>query len=67
MVNEPGICPSCGSDALQYGVMEPEERSVMYPYVCVACGHAGAELYELNFLFHIDENGSEFVKGESEG
>ncbi len=47
-----GICPKCGSDALEYGSLKLEDTFVMYPWVCKACGSVGKEYGEIVFDGH---------------
>jgi DNA-directed RNA polymerase subunit RPC12/RpoP len=44
-----GKCTKCGSENLEYGVLEPEDNSVLYPYECLDCGHEGKEYYTLEY------------------
>lgn len=51
---EQGVCPNCGSDALDYGAMELGicGDTIYYPYECEKCGTSGNEHYSLNFIDH---------------
>ena len=59
LFNEEGKCPFCGSNDLDYGVMEPEDDMVYYPWTCSDCGKHGEEWYSMRFTGHNveDENG----------
>lgn len=53
--NEAGKCPKCGSEDLNYGVIEFEGvvgNFLYYPYFCKNCGFRGEEWYELTFTGH---------------
>lgn len=51
---EQGVCPNCGSDALDYGAMELGicGDTIYYPYDCEDCGVSGNEHYSLDFIDH---------------
>lgn len=46
---EMGKCPKCGGYNLKYGVMQPIENSIYYPWECEDCGASGKEYYDLIF------------------
>ncbi len=45
-----GICPKCGSEDLDYGVIEVQDDMVYYPFTCSECGAEGKEWYDLDFI-----------------
>ena len=53
---EAGKCPKCGSEDLDYGVLEPEGQDIFYPVTC-KCGFKGKEYYKLTFNCFYDNNG----------
>lgn len=50
--HEPGICPVCGSEDLDYGVLIPYGNSISYPWTCNHCHAKGNEVYDLIFNQH---------------
>ena len=56
MSSEPGICPNCGSDAIEFGEIELDGECVWYPAECQDCGHTYRECYELSFIGTEDED-----------
>ena len=45
-----GECPKCGSTSLTYGVLEPQDDEIYYPFTCDDCGCKGKEWYALRFV-----------------
>ena len=57
--HEAGVCPCCGADDLDYGVLRVQDDNVGYPWSCLNCGAVGTEWYELTFSEHdVDEEGN---------
>ena len=56
MIEKKGICPVCGSDKLDYGVIELDGESIWYPWECKNkdCGATGRECYNLEFIEHVN-------------
>ncbi len=55
-VDNAGRCPKCGEANLNYGVVEPEDNMIYYPWACGSCGAIGKEWYSIEFIEHtIDE------------
>jgi len=44
-----GVCPSCDSEDVCYGVSELEGEGIMFPITCNNCGFKGEEWYGLEF------------------
>lgn len=44
-----GICPLCGSENLDYGVLQPDDDCIYYPCTCDDCGATFKEYYSLDF------------------
>jgi len=59
--SEQGVCPKCGSEDLDYGVMELMEESIFYPYTCNKCGFRGKEWYSVTFSEHQNEDNPDEV------
>ena len=57
MTNEPGFCPKCNHDDLEYGKAESHDECIVYPFVCKKCKFKGAEWYNTSFREFTDENG----------
>lgn len=51
---EQGICPICGSDAIDYEAMEDADNSVYFPAMCCKCHAMWNEYYNLTFSGHYD-------------
>lgn len=49
---EQGKCPTCGSGDLNYGVLEPVDEMIYYPFTCENCGEEGQEFYSMDFIGH---------------
>ncbi len=47
---EPGYCPKCNSQSLDYGASEAYDESIGYPFTCGNCGHEDEEYYSLEFV-----------------
>lgn len=62
MDTEPGKCPKCGSENLNYGSVEIESESLMYPYDCEDCKFEGQEWYNIEFSTHFDTHENEITK-----
>ena len=45
-----GNCPKCGSEDIDYGVMEPVGERVVYSVKCGGCGVEFDEEYELVYV-----------------
>ena len=43
------FCPVCGSQDLDFGVLEVCDGIIYYPYECNGCQHEGKEWYNLVF------------------
>lgn len=50
--HQQGVCPNCGSNNLQYDVLEVVDDQVMYPWTCNHCLTTGEEWYLLQFTNH---------------
>lgn len=50
--HEPGICPVCGNEDLDYGILTPYGDSISYPWTCHHCHTKGNEIYDLTFTHH---------------
>ena len=44
-----GICPKCNVADLDYGVLEPEDSNIFYPFTCNNCGVTGKEYYTVKY------------------
>jgi len=44
-----GQCPKCKSEDIDYGTLEVEGESVVYPFSCNNCEFEGQEYYNLVF------------------
>jgi hypothetical protein len=55
--HEPGICPACGSDELDFDGFLVEDNSVIYKWDCKGCGIGGRECYDMTFSEHIIDGG----------
>jgi hypothetical protein len=53
--HEPGICPNCGSDDLDYDGFTVEDGSCLYRWRCDGCGTSDKERYALTFSEHITD------------
>lgn len=53
---EAGICPVCGSDALEYPASEGDNVEGIYPWRCEDCGAEGEEQYTVTFNGHYNKN-----------
>lgn len=51
--HDPGICPVCGSDRLDFDGFVVEGNSCIYKWRCNGCGVSGREWYDLIFSEHI--------------
>lgn len=49
--HEPGICPKCGSEAIDYGSFDI--GGAYYEATCEGCGCEFQECYELKFVENI--------------
>lgn len=49
-----GHCPKCGSEDIDYGVLDISEFGdiIFYPIHCNDCGHDDKEYYQLEFIGH---------------
>jgi len=50
--NEPGKCPMCGTENLEYGSIDIEDNLMGYPWQCKTCGAKGTEWYTTQFDSH---------------
>ena len=57
-----GQCPKCGGNNLEYGVSEPLDGSIYYPYTCQDCNFDGDEFYNLEFVGHRNSATNLFFK-----
>jgi hypothetical protein len=48
--HEPGICPVCGSDNLEWGDDEKEGEHLFYEFTCGDCNSSGSELYRMEYI-----------------
>ena len=44
-----GVCPNCGEEGLEYGVLEPQDEMIFYPVECNKCHWDGNEWYTIKF------------------
>ena len=69
-INNPGYCPLCGTDDLQYGTATPDGEDLYYPWTCndKKCKASGKEYYHLDFCSHLSvhDKNDNFVPSESE-
>lgn len=48
---EPGVCPACGSDELDFeSILIEDFPGACYPFVCTKCNATGREYYNLHFV-----------------
>ena len=47
---EQGKCPKCGGMSLTYGVLEPQDELIFYPFTCDDCNHEDKEWYSMTFI-----------------
>lgn len=47
--SEPGRCPECGSDNLDWHDSETYDNSMGYRFTCGDCEHEDEEIYNLEF------------------
>lgn len=52
MKHTQGICPCCGSDDIEYGVIEVDDVGVYYPATCNKCQAKFNECYNIEFAEH---------------
>ena len=52
MYGSQGSCPVCGSDCLDYGIVQDCDIGICYPWVCEECGSTGKECYSIDFDSH---------------
>ncbi|MFW6173487.1 MAG: hypothetical protein ACOC5T_07075 [Elusimicrobiota bacterium] len=57
ILKEEGKCPNCGNEKLTYERFEMDSGGGYYPYTCEECGFEGKECYDLEFAYHMDQNG----------
>lgn len=55
IVNEPGVCPYCGSENVSYGSFEIEGEECYYELTCDDCDELSYEWYSLK---HIETRGT---------
>lgn len=55
IVNEPGVCPYCGSENVSYGSFEIEFEQCYYELTCDDCDELSYEWYSLK---HIETRGT---------
>lgn len=55
--NDQGVCPLCGSFALDYDSPTIDGEVVDYSWTCENCGATGKESYDLIFATHRAVNG----------
>ncbi len=60
--NDPNICPVCGGE-LDFNYHEVYDYTIEYSYKCMSCNFIGAELYNLVFSTHIDDDHNDIVIG----
>jgi endogenous inhibitor of DNA gyrase (YacG/DUF329 family) len=44
-----GKCPFCGSEDLEYGVLEIQDELLYYPFTCNDCDKEGEEWYDMEY------------------
>lgn len=54
--DEAGVCPHCGREDVDYGVLEPENGQAYYKGECNDCGTTFKEWYTLNYVEKTDIN-----------
>jgi len=60
---EPGVCPKCGADDLNYGDATIDDGQLGYKCWCSSCGFDGTEWYELKFVcFHDNKTDKDIMK-----
>jgi hypothetical protein len=57
--HEAGLCPACGSDALDYDGFVVEDNLCVYSWKCKGCGVRGKEYHTLKFGEHVVDGGDE--------
>ena len=58
---EPGICPYCGSDAVDYGSSYAADEMYCYEAKCKDCERSFEEWYNLSFAGHNVGDNCEFT------
>ena len=65
--SEQGICPRCGSDAVEFGYSEIDDAGLSYYVTCPDCGLEFSENNDVVFAGHwVDEDDAKAMKAESE-
>lgn len=47
--SEKGVCPYCGGESLNYGLLELDDESLYFPATCRDCGNEFNEWYVSTF------------------
>ena len=49
LIQEPGKCPVCGSERLEYGSHRYDDYGIGYPYTCSDCNTSAIEWFDLKY------------------
>jgi len=55
-IYEAGICPSCGSEDLDFNDMSMFENVMSYRFTCNECQEEGLEVYSITYQYTEGEN-----------
>ena len=58
-MTEPGKCPKCGSENLDYSDSDILDNGIDYNFTCNECGFSGKECYDLKFVGFLDDCNNE--------
>jgi len=62
-MSEPGICPKCGFDDLDYAKHEVDGQSMSYRVGCPICKWVGYEVYSVEFTHFAELDRSHVEEG----